>query len=200
MGVSNHVTGRQSAVVAHFVQFFDSDDTRYEAVAGFLAHGYLSGCPLILIARPRNSKCILDGLEQTGVPVQREAAAGRLTVVDAAGMLRRISRVGSPDATLFDDALGTLVTSAARDGSVYAYGEMVDILAERGDFADAVTLEQLCNRFLLRRPLSMMCGYSAAHFVTTGSQDALREVCCAHSDVRVESQDPLAAWLLAQAQ
>jgi hypothetical protein len=200
MGVSNHVIGNQSGVAAHFVQFFDSDDTRHEAVSAFLAQGYLSGCPLILIARPRNSKCILNCLEQTGVPVERAVASGRLTVVDAAEMLRRISRVGSPDGTLFEDALGTLITTAARDGVVYAYGEMVDILAERGEFADAVILEQWINRFLLRRPIAMMCGYSAAHFVASGSQDALRDVCTVHSDVRVESQDPLAAWLLAQAQ
>jgi DcmR-like sensory protein len=198
MSVRDHVS-RSHARTAHFVQFFDSEETRHEAVASFLAEGYLSGSPLIVIARPLNSQAILNCLEQTGASIPQDLASGRITVLDAAQTLKRISRTGSPDAGAFDDAVGALVTRVARRGRIFAYGEMVDILAQRGDLADAVLLEELWNRLLTRTPVSLLCGYSAAHFVSPGTQGTLRDICAAHADVRVETQDPLAAWLLDQA-
>jgi len=45
-----------------------------------------------------------------------------------------------------------------------------------------------------------MCGSAAAHFVSDGGRAPLREICGAHSTIRVEVQDPLAAWLFQQAQ
>lgn len=198
MGVCDHVSRSQAA--AHVVQFFDSDETRHEAVASFLSEGYLGGGSLILIARPPNATAVLDRLERAGASIQRHVESGRITVLDATGTLRRISRRGSPDARLFEDVVGTLVTDAARDAPVYAYAEMVDLLAQRGDFADVAHLEAIWNRLLTLTPLSLLCGYAAAHFVSYGGERALREICAAHSTVRAESQDPLASWLLQQAQ
>jgi hypothetical protein len=184
----------------HVVQFFDTDDTRHDGVAAFLREGHLSGAGLLLIARPRNSIAILERLDKAGIATREDMASGRLSVLDASETLKRISRAGSPDAGCFDEVVGALATRATRAGRMYAYGEMVDILAQQGDFADATLLEELWNRLLLRAPISLMCGYAAAHFVSPGSQGALRHICALHTDVRIEAQDPLAAWLLAQAQ
>ena len=199
MGVHDRVS-RSRPGPSHFVQFFDSDDTRQEAVAGFLGEGYLSGSSLIIVARPVVSKADLDRLERGGAPIERGLRSGRITALDAAETLRRISRSGSPDARLFEAIVGGLVTRVSRQGPVHAYGEMVDILAQRGDFTDARLLEELWNRLLERASISLLCGYAAAHFVAPASHDALRDICTAHSSIRVDPQDPLAAWLLSQAQ
>lgn len=199
MGVREHVSRRQTEST-HFVQFFDSDDTRHDSVAAFLAEANRTGSSLMVIARPLNSPPILERLEACNVRVRRDVAAGRIVVLDAAETLRRISRAGSPDAERFDDLVGGAVERASLRGCVCAYSEMVDMLAQRGDFDDAVLLEELWNRLLTRTGASLMCGCSAAHFVTNGTQDALRDICAAHSEVRVEAQDSLAAWVLQQAQ
>ena len=199
MGVREHVS-RSKVSPAHLVQFFDSDDTRHEAVAGFLAEGYHSGSALVLIARPANTAAILDRLDEAGARTQRAIDCGRLTVLDATDTLRRTSRLGSPDAGRFGGVVGTVVTSMSRQGRVCAYAEMVDILAQRGDFGDAMVVEDLWNHLAGRFDLSVICGYAAAHFVSASAQNALRDVCGAHASVRVEPQDPLAAWLLQQAQ
>jgi hypothetical protein len=197
MGVREHVSDRQAA--SHVVQFFDADETRHEAVASFLSQGYLSGGSLILIARPLNSTAALDRLEQAGAPIPRDVQSGRVTVLNATDTLRRISRRGSPDARMFEDIVGARVAGVSRDARVYAYNEMVDLLAERGDFTDAALLESFWNRLLSLTPHSLLCGYAAAHFVS-GAEHALREICAAHSTVRAEGQDPLASWLLQQTQ
>jgi len=199
MGVREHVS-RSQVGQSHFVQFFDSDDSRHEAVGGFLSEGYRRGASLIVLARLLHTEPILKHLEKTVGYIHRDLASGRILILDAAETLRRISRAGSVDVGLFDDVVGTAITRMARQRPLYAYGEMVDVLAQRGDFDDAILLERLWNGLLARVDLSLMCGYAAAHFVSDGTQDALRHVCAAHSTVRVEAQDPLAAWLLQQAQ
>lgn len=195
MGVHKRVSER-AAHSGHFVQFFDSDDSRHEAAARFLVGGNADACPIVLIARPLNSAAIVDRLAQAGVPVQRGIASGRVTILDGDDTLRRLSRNGTPDAEKFDDIVGPVVMRASRFGRVCAYGEMVDLLAQRGDFPEATLLEGFWNALAARVELSLMCGYSAAHFVSPSSHDALREICECHTSVRVESQDALAAWLL----
>jgi len=183
--------GQAMSVQEHVVQFFDSDETRIESAAGFLAEGYRNGSHVIIIARPSHSSAILNRL----APVD----ARRVVVFDARETLDRISRNGSPDPGLFDDVFGRTVSGLGRQRRVHAYGEMVDVLAQRDDFVDAHRLEELWNRLGPAPPMSLMCGYAAAHFVPAGNHAALREICAAHSAVHADPQDPLAAWLLARA-
>lgn len=180
----------------HFVQFFDSAESRCEAVAGFLAAGHRTGSPLIVIAGPAHWAGIQDRLGSDAAPIRRQMVQGRVMVLDARETLHRISRNGMPDAELFDGVIGAVVARTGAFGRVYVYGEMVDLLAERGDYGDAVVIERYWNRLASREPLSLMCGYSAAHFVSDETQRALRDICSAHSAVRTEPQDPLAVWLL----
>jgi hypothetical protein len=181
----------------HIVQFFDSDESRAECVAQFLADGYRLGQPAIVVAKPANWSGVVDQLTNLGVPVQEAIDKGSIVVKDATDTLRRISRNGVPDADAFEAVVGKAVTSLARRGMrVRAYGEMVDMLAQRGELAEAIKLEHLWNGLGERVPFFLMCGYSAAHFVATATHRALRDICGAHSSVHRHAQDPLATWLL----
>jgi hypothetical protein len=110
-----------------------------------------------------------------------------------------LSRNGEPDAGAFEAVISTTVLQMARGGRVRAYGEMVDILAQRTDMADVLKLERLWNDLGERTAMSLMCGYSAAHFVASNTHAVLRQICRAHSHVHRSNADPLAAWLLASA-
>jgi MEDS: MEthanogen/methylotroph, DcmR Sensory domain len=198
MTVRNRVV-RGVPASEHIVQFFDSDESRAEAVAGFLAEGYRHGEPLIVVARPANWTAIVEHLHAADVPVQRLIARETLIVKDANDTLRRLSRNGTPDAAAFEAIISAPVLETARFGRVRAYGEMVDILAQRTDLADAVKLEALWNDLSGRARLYLMCGYSAAHFVATNTHSMLRHICRSHTQVHSSTSDPLAAWLLASA-
>ena len=181
----------------HIVQFFDSDESRAECVAEFLATGLRLDEPAIVVVRPANWTCMAEQLEARGVHVQKAIADGVIIVKDADETLRRISLSGSPDSGAFEAVVGKAVTGLARRGSrVRAYGEMVDVLAERGELVDAIHLEMLWNRLGERIPIFLLCGYSAAHFVATATHRALRDICSAHTSVHRHAQDPLATWLL----
>ena len=181
----------------HIVQFFDSDESRAECVAEFLAEGYRQGEPAIVVARPANWASTVEQLKARGVPVQKAIAAGMIVVKDATDTLRRTSRKGSPDPAAFEAVVGKAVAGLARRGGrVRAYGEMADMLAQQGEFAEAIRLESFWNRLGERTPFFRLCGYSAAHFVATATHRALREICSAHTSVHRHTQDPLATWLL----
>lgn len=181
----------------HIVQFFDGDESRAECVAEFLADGFRKGEPAIVVAKPANWSRAFAHLQAIGIPVQQAIDEGMIVVQDAGDTLRRLSRNGSPDPRAFDAVVGKAVAGLAGRGSrVRAYGEMVDMLAQRGDLTDAIRLESLWNQLGERTPFFLLCGYSAAHFVATSTHRALREICSAHTDVHRHAQDPLATWLL----
>lgn len=188
---------RGSVASEHIVQFFDSDESRAECVAGFLAEGIANREPAIIVAKPKNWTATLAQLADRGVPVQRAIDEGMVVVKDADETLKRICRNGVPDASAFQNVVGKAVGGLAlRGGRVRAYGEMVDMLAESGELADAIKLETLWNRIGERTPFLLLCGYAAAHFVATATHRALRDICSAHSSVHRHAQDPLATWLL----
>lgn len=189
----------RGATSRHIVQLFDSDESRVEAVAAFLAEGHRHGDALIAVARPSNWTAIVERLEAMDVPVKALVSSGTLVARDAHETLSRLSRRDSLDAGAFQSVVAKAVLALGRRGRIRAYGEMVDILAQRIDLADALTLENLWNDLAARTPLDLMCGYSAAHFVTGNTHRALREICRAHTHVHSVPHDPMAGWILTSA-
>lgn len=187
------------AAAGHTVRFFDSDESRAEGVALFLAQGYRAGEALIVMARPRIWAEIHNQLSRVDVPVASTIADNRLVVLDAAETLRKISVGHRLGARQFDNVVGTLVRTAARDRGVRAYGAMVDVLAQRGDFGVAIDLENHWNALSRQTRLRLLCGYCSAHFVADESQSSLSAICAAHERVEMESQDQLGVWLLGNA-
>ena len=184
---------------SHICQFFDSDESRAECVSSFLEPGLWAGERLIVIARPAVWAGILERFERRKAPIQEALAEERVIVLDALDTLRRLSPGGRrPDARAFQDLVGGLLRGPAR-GPIRAYGEMVDILAERRDFEGVLALEGLWNDAASRTPYSLLCGYSAAHFVSPAVHASMRGICHAHTHVERSVQDPLANWLLMSA-
>jgi len=195
MGVRERVAPGPAGWV-HACQFFDTEESRAEAAATFIAQGLRGGEHVIVIARPLHWSAISQYLEAQRVPVERELGHGRLIVKDAMDTLRRLSPAGVPDEAAFDATVGVAVRGLAEQGPFRAYGEMVDILAQRGELADTLRLEEMWNRLGQDVGFSLLCGYAAAHFVSPAAHETLRHICRTHSTVRHHEQDVLANWLL----
>ena len=68
---------------------------------------------------------------------------GQLTVFDADELLARFMRGAMPDPSTFADVVGDIIGQAHAGGSyqkVRAWGEMVNVLWERGDVAASMNL------------------------------------------------------------
>ena len=66
---------------------------------------------------------------------------------------------------------------------IRAFGEMVDLLCERGNPTGAARLEELWNRLARRRSFSLLCGYRIDVFDRDAQISVLPEICRSHSHV-----------------
>jgi len=183
----------------HIVQLFDTEISRAQNVAAFIARGLAAREPAILVFRPATSAAIVDQLEALGVTVRDAIAEGRLVICDADETLGNLSRNGVPDRSLFTRNVLPMVRKLAGTQRLWTSGEMVDILAQRGDLRSALMLEGWWNDLAEQVRLVMLCAYSSAHFVSTATHRGLIDICKAHSDVQRDPQDPLGNWLLTSA-
>jgi hypothetical protein len=183
----------------HLVQLFDTETSRAQNVAGFIARGLAAGEPAILVVRPATSAAIVDQLQALGVAPRDALEDGRLVIRDAEETLRSFSPNGVPDPTLFLEKMVPAVRQLAGTRRLWACGEMVDILAQRGDLRSALMLETLWNDLARRIPMMLLCAYSSTNFVSTATHSTLIDICTEHSNVHRDPQDPLGNWLLTAA-
>jgi len=183
----------------HVCQLFDSNETRAETVAAFLAEGLRAGECVVVAVRPLHWKSVVARLGKLGLSVDTEVAEGRLIVKDAFTTLAQLTPRGRLNPFAFNETVGAAVRELSRRGRVRAYGEMVDILIERGDLDEALELEELWNQAGEMVSLSLLCSYTAAHFVPPSTHRSLRDLCLAHTDVRRNPLDTLGDWILTTA-
>lgn len=190
------VTG--DGVSDHIVQFFETTDTLAASVAGFLHAGLDAGDNLLVLARPSHRDAVTNALAARGASTAALVSDGRLTLMDACAAVDLIVRRGVPDASLFDETIGSLVRKlgdTSRAG-VHVYGELVDLLAEEGNFGAVEALEDLWNGLAAVERFTLLCGYQAAHFGPWSAGGALRRICAKHTRVDRHGGDLLANWLL----
>jgi hypothetical protein len=172
---------------AHAVQIYADLDELADSVATYLARGFDVGEPAILVATADHAGCFLERLAAEGWDAVRIERDAFLRVEDADATLAAIMQGGrSPSRPVFEQIVGGLLDDAearAPGREVRAFGEMVDLLSERGDTRAAVELEDLWNDLGRRRRFSLLCGYHLDVFDRASQVGTLPDVCRAHSHV-----------------
>jgi hypothetical protein len=173
-------------------------DSLAVGVAAFLAQGLKRGGDVVVVARPRHVETIKCALVAAGYDPDALIVQRRFTVLDARTTLGKFMRGGGPDAVLFESVVGDLVRRLANgsDGQLHVYGEMVDLLAEEGSYAEVEALERLWNELAATESFSLLCGYASSHFAAAKGGARLRAVCGHHTRVHQNNEDLLANWLL----
>lgn len=193
---SNHSSVRAEPEL-HAVQLFDTVETRGEAVAGFVRDGYDTGATVLAVIAPDHWSRVANVLTTTDFPLSSAMASRRVLVHDACAVLPRLMRGNRPDPVLFNSTLGELVRAlSGHERPLWIYGELVDLLATEGDFRGAARLEELWNSLAERHSFRLFCGYAAVNFGDPRSNEALRTICRAHSQVRSNPRDLLGSFLV----
>jgi hypothetical protein len=188
------------AAPGHSVQLFDSTTSRASGISSYLLQGLQHGNSVLVVATPAHWEATKKLLECEGIEIDKAIAEGTLTVLDAAETLGKFMRGNAPDPAKLEDVVGSLVARLAqRPGRLHIYGEMVDVLAETGNYRGAHRLEELWNGIAERTPFNLFCGYTSAHFGDHRSAAALRAICDAHAHVHTTAADELGTFLTAQA-
>jgi len=184
-GAPSSATAKPPVSPEHFVQFYEKDAVLVESLAHYLRDGLESGAAAIAILTPEHASQLDAYWKAEGFDCRRARERGQLVLLDAAETLASLCVDGSPHPGLFEERVGSLVADGCRRyGRVVAFGEMVGLLWARGRQGDAVRLESFWNLLARDHLFSLYCAYRMGDFSASGSAEAFREVCEAHSHVR----------------
>jgi hypothetical protein len=144
----------------HFVQVYREEGFLYEAVAQYAGTGLRRGEGVVLIATPAHRVAFIEQLEAEGVPAREAVHLGQLVILDAEETLARFTAHGMPDWQTFHALVGGVIAKLRLDyPTVRAYGEMVDVLWQRGERDAAIRLEEFWNDLAKLQTFSLFCAY-----------------------------------------
>jgi hypothetical protein len=151
----------------HIVQLYQDDDFLSRAVCRFAGGALANGEGIILVPTVTHWNAIRPRLEAEGVDVKAARERGQLTVVDADECLPRFMRNAMPDSSIFL-GLAADVIGQARGGGRYQkvrwWGEMVNVLWERGDVAASMDLEDQFDQLAKKHDIAIFCSFLMDNF------------------------------------
>lgn len=182
----------------HYVQLFDSSRSLADTVATFLIGGLERNENILVVATPEHRELLTRRLDEAGWNARKLVAANRMVIADAVQTLDKFMRRDIPSPIAFEEVVGTRVRQLADGKRLWIYGEMVDVLAARGNLRAAQQLEDMWNLLGERECFTLFCGYASGHFGDPRAAKALAGICAAHDHVHRKSDDILAEFLLDQ--
>jgi len=151
----------------HIVQLYQDQGFLNRAVCRFAAATIANGEALILVPTREHWNAFRPRLEAEGVDVDNAQRSGQLTIVDSDELLPRFMRKGMPDGPLFLGLAADVITkSRAHDRypKVRWWGEMVNVLWERGDVAASMNLEDLFDNLAHEQNIAIFCSFLMDNF------------------------------------
>ena len=151
----------------HIVQLYQDQEFLNRAVCRFAAGAIASGEGVILVPTTAHWEAFRPRLDAEGVDIKAAQARGQLTVVDADELLPQFMRNSMPDAPVFLGLAADVIQrsrGAGRYPKVRWWGEMVNILWERGDVAASMNLEDQFDRLAHEHEIAIFCSFSMDNF------------------------------------
>jgi len=151
----------------HIVQLYQDQEFLNRAVCRFAASAIANGEGVILVPTAAHWDAFRPRLEAEGVDTDAARTSGQLTVVDADELLPQFMRDAMPEAPVFL-GLAADVIAKARGGGRYTkvrwWGEMVNVLWERGDVAASMDLEDQFDRLAHEHEIAIFCSFVMDNF------------------------------------
>jgi hypothetical protein len=151
----------------HIVQLYQDQQFLNRAVCRFAAAAITNGEGLILVPTVAHWDAFRPRLEAEGVDLKAAEKRGQLTIVDADNLLPTFMRNGMPDSPVFVGLAANVIAQARGDGrypKVRWWGEMVNILWERGDVAASMNLEDLFDQLAHEQDIAIFCSFLMDNF------------------------------------
>lgn len=166
----------------HVVDFYLTDHRLVRRVSAFLAASLRDGEAAVVVATPEHRSSIESALAGRGIDLAAARLAGQWVALDASEILGRIRGPQGLDRRRFSRSIGEVLSSVTGGGKhVRVYGEMVQLLWERGDVNGAIALESLWNELSGQFDFALYCAYRALDGEDAG--EAIEAICRLHSEV-----------------
>jgi CheY-like chemotaxis protein len=151
----------------HIVQLYQDQQFLNRAVCRFAAAAIANGEGVILVPTIAHWDAFRPRLESEGVDVKAAEKRGQLTIVDADNLLPTFMCNGMPDSPVFMGLAANVVSQARGEGrypKVRWWGEMVNLLWERGDVAASMNLEDLFDKLAHEQDIAIFCSFLMDNF------------------------------------
>jgi hypothetical protein len=151
----------------HIVQLYQDEQFLNRAVCRFAAAALAHGEGVILVPTAAHWEAFCPRLEAEGVDIKAAQAQGQLTVVDADELMPRFMGEKMPDAPVFLGLAGEVV-ARTRGRNHYPrvrwWGEMVNVLWERGNATASMALEDLFDQLADEQEIAIFCSFLMDNF------------------------------------
>jgi hypothetical protein len=152
----------------HIVHLYQDQDFLGRAVCRFGGAALANGEGFLMASTPTHWNAWRPRFEAQGVDVEAAQRRGQMTVLDAEELLSRFMRDGMPDSPTFL-GLAADIVGQSRAGGRYPrvrwWGEMVNVLWERGNVAASMKLEDLFDQYVAKKDgVAIACGFLMDNF------------------------------------
>lgn len=182
---------------SHAVRFFESDEHAFRTIADYFTEDARVDDHCIMVARPGTLAGVRRALASgTDRGSGKAHLVEGIRFVDAESSLAefvRGNRLDREHAEEFFVRLLSRLPAGGESARIRLYGELVDVLCERGQYAVAHQIEDMAGLLFAFEPrLSILCGYHIRHFADEPGAAMLRAICGKHTDIGPlpESPDP----------
>ncbi len=145
-------------MAAHSLLVYDQVSVLLESVSETIAPAIRNGGAAVVIATPAHRAALAELLALEGIDISSAMQEHRYIAVDAQETLDRFYQDGTLDRDAFQTVILDLLRQAASPRPV-AFGEMVALLAMRGERSQAIELERYWNEALKAHALDLLCAY-----------------------------------------
>jgi hypothetical protein len=174
----SHELIRNPGAHDHFAQLYQDSGPLADAVADYAATGLSRGEAVVIIATPEHRAAFLQRLKAQAGALRE----GQLKLLDAEATLATFMANGMPQWNAFREVVGGLIAELRLQyPTVRAYGEMVDVLWQRGERSAAIRLEEYWNELGRLQTFSLFCAYRMDPHDHDAYGGALESVCRVHS-------------------
>ncbi|MES2940209.1 MAG: ATP-binding protein [Pseudomonadota bacterium] len=169
----------------HAVRFYTRDEQLLDEVTDFLDAALRAGGLAVAITTAEHGVQLRQRLSGFGGPLDRATTwvSGRFVLLDASETLALFMVDGRPEPAAFEAVIGPVLAQAPPGSPLHAFGEMVAVLCEAGDYEAALALEALWNDIAAKHRFSLFCAYPRRLFSSADKSRVFRHVCAAHTQV-----------------
>jgi hypothetical protein len=166
----------------HLVQVYQDFSFLCDTVGEYLAASLSRGEAGIVIAVAEHHAGFERALLAKGVDVERAKREGQLRILDGHETLASFTVDGKPEWQAFHRVVGGAIAELRLQYPVVrAYGEMVDVLWQRGERDAAILLEGYWNELARLQTFSLLCAYYMDNLDPATYRGALQCICDAHT-------------------
>jgi signal transduction histidine kinase/ActR/RegA family two-component response regulator len=176
--------GNTTGESEHFVQFYETDSFLLNSLTDFVGTGLRAGNGVVVLGAKGRRQGLDESLRQSGLDPSALRASGQYLPLDAAKTLSQFMIGELPDRALFTEVVGSIIERAGRGGrELRAFGEMVALLWEAGNYEGAIRLEELWNDLQKTHSFSLFCAYPMKQSDGRARVKPFTDVCAAHARI-----------------